>query len=269
MAEGHHRDLGAVFNQVPELYDRMRPTYPAELLADFAATAEIGQRSSIVEVGCGTGQATGALAALGCSVLAIEPGPAMFNMARQRLSSFASVQLEQATFEEWDDANRCFDALVAAASWHWVDQVVGWPKAHRVVRPGGWMALIGHVVVRQEGEPEMYAMTEDLHEQFAPGNPNWCHPPLEAEVRGTNAGWGPNTDPLGLFGETIVSWYPTEQWFDGTGLADFLRTNSMYRCLDSSVREPLLDAVAARVRTHLDDRVCRRYLAVMRIGQRT
>jgi hypothetical protein len=31
------RDLGQVFNEVPELYDRVRPAYPDELFADLVA----------------------------------------------------------------------------------------------------------------------------------------------------------------------------------------------------------------------------------------
>jgi hypothetical protein len=63
--------------------------------------------------------------------------------------------VETSTFEDWDGRGRRFDLLLAAASWHWVDPAVGWPKAHRVLRPGGWMALIGNVVVRRTGEPEV------------------------------------------------------------------------------------------------------------------
>jgi hypothetical protein len=146
---------------------------------------------------------------------------------------------------------------------------VGRRRAHEVLRPGGWTALLGHVVVRRPGEPEVYAETADLHEQFCPGNPDWGHPPLEDEVRSTDEGWGLVDDPGGLFGPTIVRWYPTVQWFDGEGFADHLRSLSLYRKLDRDVREPLLDAVAERIRTRMGDRVSRRYLSVLRVGQRT
>jgi hypothetical protein len=130
------------------------------------------------------------------------------------------------------------------------------------------MALLGHVVVRQPGEPEVYAETADLHERFCPGNPDWGHPPLEEDVRGTDGGWGLVDDPGGLFGPTIVRWYPTVQWFDGDGFADLLRSQSLYRRLGRDVREPLLDAIAERIRTRMGDRASRRYLSVLRVGQR-
>ena len=264
----HRRDLGRVFNEVPELYDRVRPGYPDELFADLVAITGMDERASVLEVGCGTGQATRSLAALGCTVTAIEPGADMAALARRRLAAFRNVEVEASTFEEWDDRGRHFDVLVAASSWHWVDPSIGWQRAHDVLRPAGWAALLGNVVVRRPGEPEVYAETADLHEQFCPGNPDWGHPPPEDDVRATDEGWGLVDDPGGLFGPTIVRWYPTVQWFDGNGFADHLRSLSLYRRLDRDVREPLLDAIAERIRTRMGDRASRRYLSVLRIGQR-
>jgi SAM-dependent methyltransferase len=264
------RDLGRVFDEVPELYDRVRPSYPDELFADLLAiTGMADNRSrSVLEVGCGTGQATRSLAALGCSVTAVEPGAGMAALARQRLADFGNVDVDRSTFEEWDDRGCRFDVLVAASAWHWVDPSVGWQRAHDTLRPGGWMALLGHVVVRRPGEPEVYAETADLHERFSPGNPGWCHPPLEDDVRTTDRGWGLVDGPRDLFGPPILRWYPTVQWFDGNGFADLLRSTSLYRRLEPGVREPLLDAIAERIRSRMGDRASRRYLSVLRVGQR-
>ena len=268
MAGADRRRLGRVFNEVPELYDRARPGYPDELFADLVAITGLDDRSSVLEVGCGTGQATRSLAALGCSVTAVELGTGMAAVARQRLAAFPNVEVETSSFEDWDDRGRRFDAVIAAAAWHWVDPSVGWRRAHDVLRPGGWMALIGNVVVRREGQPEAYAETADLHEHFVPGNPDWGHPPLEDEVRATDAGWGEVNDPGELFGPTIVRWYPTVQAFDGAGFADLLRSTSIYRKLDTDVRESLLEAIADRIRTRMDDHVSRHYLTVLRVGRR-
>lgn len=268
MAEADRRDLGRVFNEVPELYDRVRPSYPDELFADLVTITGMDKRSSVLEVGCGTGQATRSLAALGCSVTAVEPGAGMAALARQRLATFGNVEVETSTFETWDDDGRRFDVMVAASAWHWVDPSIGWRRAHDVLYPGGWVALLGNVVVRRPGEPEVYAETADLHERFSPGNPGWGHPPLEGDVRTTDEGWGLVDDPGGLFGPTVVRWYPTVQWFNGDGFADLLRSTSLYRRLDRDVREPLLDAIAERIRTRMGDRVSRRYLSVLRVGQR-
>ncbi|HWD56052.1 MAG TPA: class I SAM-dependent methyltransferase [Acidimicrobiales bacterium] len=269
MAGAQQNDLGRVFNDVAELYDRVRPTYPSELFGDLVAITGMNDRSSVLEVGCGTGQATRALAELGGSVTAVEPGHDMATLARRRVADLPNVEVETSSFEEWDDHGRRFDLLVAASSWHWVDPSVGWRRAHAVLRPEGWMALLGHVVVRRRGEREVYAQTADLHEQFSPGNSAWGDPPLEDEVRATDQGWGLVEDPGGLFAATIVRWYPTVQWFDGDGFADLLRSTSIYRKLRRDVREPLLSAIADRIRTQMGNRAARRYLSVLRCGQRT
>jgi SAM-dependent methyltransferase len=268
MAGANRRDPGRLFNEVPQLYDRVRPGYPDELFADLVTMTGMDERSSVLEVGCGTGQATRSLAALGCSVTAIEPGADMAALARRRVAAFGNVTVEESTFEEWDDRGRRFDVLVAASAWHWVDPSIGWPRAHDLLHRGGWMALLGNVVVRRPGEPEVYAETADLHERFCPGNPDWGHPPSEDEVRATGEGWGLVEDPGALFGPTIVRWYPMVQWFNGDGFADLLRSTSPYRRLDGDVREPLLDAIAERIRSRMGDRASRRYLSVLRIGRR-
>jgi SAM-dependent methyltransferase len=268
VASQDRRASGRLFDEVPELYDRVRPTYPDELFAELVAITGIHRGSSVLEVGCGTGQATRSLAALGFDLTAVEAGGGLAAVARQRLGGFDNVEVETSTFEEWDDRGRSFDLLLAAASWHWVDPALGWPKAHAVLRPRGWMALIGNVVVRRPGEPEVYAETADLHECYCPGNPDWGHPPLEDEVRETNEGWGLVEDPGPLFGPTSVRWYPVVQWFDGAGFADLLRSTSLYRRLEPEVREPLLKAIAERIRQRMGDRAPRRYLGVLRVGQR-
>ncbi len=263
------RSLGAVFNGVADVYDRVRPTYPDEMFHDLVAITGVDRESSILEIGCGTGQATQALAAIGCSVTAVEPGKALADLARRRVETFSNVEINTARFEDWDDRGRRFDLLVAAASWHWVDPSIGWRRAHNVLRPGGWLAVLGNVVVRRPGEVEVYAETSDRHERFCPGNPDWSDPPLEIEVRATSKGWGPpNEDREGWFGHTVVRWFPVVQWLDGEGFAALLRSTSLYQKLDDRVREPLLDAIAERIRTQLDDRVPRRYLGVLRAGQR-
>src|SRR5215469_8089785 len=109
MAGPNRRDLGRVFNEVPELYDRVRPGYPDELFADLVGVADIDNGSSLLEVGCGTGQATRSLATLGCPVTAIEPGTELAALARQRLAAFDNVDIEVSTFEDWDDRGRRFD----------------------------------------------------------------------------------------------------------------------------------------------------------------
>jgi SAM-dependent methyltransferase len=268
MANQDRNDLGRIFNEVPDIYDRVRPGYPAGLFADLAAITGLDGQSAVLEVGCGTGQATHALARRARSVTAVEPGAELAAAARRNLEALGNVEVETSTFEQWDRGGRRFDLLVAASSWHWVDPATGWRRAHAALRPHGWIALLGNVVVRRPGEPEVYAETADLHERYSPGNPEWGHPPLEDQASAAHAGWGAITGPGGLFGPPIARSYPAVQWLDGAGFADLLRSTSLYRKLDAGVREPLLDAIAERIRTRMGDRAARRYLSVLTVARR-
>src|ERR671933_454382 len=62
------RRLRTTFEEVPELYERARPLYPPELFDDLVAYAGLEAGSRVLEIGCGTGQATLPLAERGLAV---------------------------------------------------------------------------------------------------------------------------------------------------------------------------------------------------------
>ena len=135
---------GTRFETVAELYDRVRPGYPEPLLDSAFATAGIGPGAGVLEIGCGTGQLTGALVERGFRVRALDPGAGMLAAARRRVGG---VELVHARFEDADLPRGAFDAVVSASAFHWVDPAVGWRKAADVLRPGGAIVLLTHMFV--------------------------------------------------------------------------------------------------------------------------
>jgi SAM-dependent methyltransferase len=131
------RQVAESFGVDAERYDRARPRYPRALV-DRIVAASPGPK--VLDVGCGTGIAARQFQAAGCTVLGVDPDPRMADFARR-----TGVEAEVATFEAWDPAGRAFDTVVAGQSWHWVDPVAGAAKAARVLRPGGRLAVFGHV----------------------------------------------------------------------------------------------------------------------------
>lgn len=259
-----------------------RPAYPAKAFEDLSAIVGLGPESLVLEVGCGTGQATLPLALTGASVLAIEIGPSIAAIARRRLGAFPKVAVVTGAFEDWDPGTSRFDLLAAATSWHWIDPAMRWQKAYDLLNEGGWLAIIGHTVVRDPGKPEVFAETADIHERFAPGYPAWELPPTADEVMAVAAesagsiaalesalGRVPDgSSTAGRFRPPVIRWYQHEQWFDSKEYIEHVSTSSMYANLAAQVREPLLDAVAERIRTSMDDKVARRYLVALRLAQR-
>ena len=102
------------FDKIASLYDAARPDYSEALFGDIAGMADLAPDDAILEIGCGTGRATQGLARLGGPILALDPGPALLEVARARLADFANVRFAEATFEDWPLAPAAFK-LVAAA----------------------------------------------------------------------------------------------------------------------------------------------------------
>jgi SAM-dependent methyltransferase len=147
-------------------YDRARPGYPAALVARIAAASP---GPGVLDVGCGTGIAARQFQAAGCTVLGVEPDARMAQFARAR-----GLPVEVATFEAWDPGDRRFDAVTAAQSWHWVDPVAGAAKAARVLRPGGRLAIFGHVY---EPPAEVAKPLAAAYRRVAPDSPFANLPP--------------------------------------------------------------------------------------------
>ena len=118
-------------------YDRARPDYPAELVARVVAGSP---GPGFLDVGCGTGIEARQFRAAGCRVLGVDPDARMAAFARR-----GGIDVEVATFEDWEPAGRVFDAVVSGQAWHWVDPVAGPAKAAGVLRPGGLLAVFAHV----------------------------------------------------------------------------------------------------------------------------
>ncbi|MGW0063775.1 class I SAM-dependent methyltransferase [Streptosporangium sandarakinum] len=131
------RQMAESFGVDAQRYDQARPGYPDALVARIVAGSP---GPDVLDVGCGTGIAARQFQAAGCAVLGVEPDARMADLARAR-----GLRVEVATFEAWRPTGRTFDAVIAAQSWHWVDPVAGAAKAARVLRPGGRLAIFGHV----------------------------------------------------------------------------------------------------------------------------
>ena len=125
------------FGADAQRYDQARPGYPDALVARIVAGSP---GRDVLDVGCGTGIAARQFQTAGCVVLGVEPDARMAAFARAR-----GLQVEVAGFEAWQSADRKFDTVIAAQSWHWVDPIAGATKVARVLRPGGRLAIFGHV----------------------------------------------------------------------------------------------------------------------------
>ena len=93
--------------------------------------------ATVLDVGCGTGRVTEALASLvpRGRVLAFDASPEMVALAQARLGDRAEVWCQDVLELDLDGA---VDAVVSTAVLHWVpDHDRLWPRLGRALRPGG------------------------------------------------------------------------------------------------------------------------------------
>ncbi|HEV2901649.1 MAG TPA: class I SAM-dependent methyltransferase [Gaiellaceae bacterium] len=173
--------LGQAFDRVAEAYDAVRPSYPASLVDLAVDHGKLRPGSRVLEIGCGTGKLTELLVERGLHVDAVDPGPNMIEVARRRFSA-ADVTFHLGRFEDLDVPGRPFDAVFSATAFHWVDPSIGWLKAARNLKPGGVLALLSHVNVRDEQSRGLQDAFAALLGKHAPDVAAEWRPPMEFDT---------------------------------------------------------------------------------------
>lgn len=123
-------------------YEQARPSYPAaavELVVDVLGLAP-GHR--VLDLAAGTGKFTRLLAPSGADLVAVEPVPAMRD---ELVAQVPGVEALDGRAEELPLGGASVDAVVSAQAFHWFDAPRALAEVHRVLRPGGRLALVWNV----------------------------------------------------------------------------------------------------------------------------
>lgn len=250
------------FDEVTELYDRSRPGYPDPLFDDLISISAIAPGGRILEIGCGTGQATVPLARRGFRLLCLEPGPAMARVAREKLARFQGVEVIQSTFEESPIEAGAFSLVVSAQAFHWVAAEVRFTKAAAVLHASGSLAVVGNA-----GVSEQSPLREAIDAVYA------RHAPTLVGLAATR--WYSEDGPVpgllaasGCFGPVTWRRYPWSQTYSPSDYCDLLRTHSDHRMLARDQLEALLEEISEVIQSH-EGRIEVAYDAHLYLARRT
>jgi SAM-dependent methyltransferase len=127
------------FEAVAADYERHRPEYPEEALRWAAERFGLEPGARVLDIGAGTGKLTRGLVAAGLDVVAVEPGAPMLEQLR---TAVPEAEALSGAAESIPLPDVSVDAAFAGQAYHWFDHEVALPELHRVIRPGGGLALL-------------------------------------------------------------------------------------------------------------------------------
>jgi SAM-dependent methyltransferase len=238
-AQRHRRR--ATFDTVAEGYEAARPVAAAEVFDDLVEHARLKPGARLLEIGCGSGQATLPLAERGFAIVAVELGANLAELAQHKLAAFPDVEIVTASFEEWDPSGEVFDAVVSFNAFHWIDPDVRFTKTASVLRPGGSLGVFGSAFVVHDGADATWLEVVEDEASTAGFEPRHVNDLRDRSDDFTEGG---------CFSTVIRRTYLSELTYGSAEYVALLASMSTYRALPDDVRDELF----ARLRRRIDAR---------------
>ena len=144
----------------------------------IAATVSPGRAiGRALDVACGTGQSTRALAARAMEVIGADLSSEMLRHAPPPMAYV------QATAEELPFTASVFDLITVGHAFHWLDWRRFLAEASRVLRPGGWLAIYSsQFLARMVGNPDYERWEASEYSRRYPAPPRSEHRPTDSEA---------------------------------------------------------------------------------------
>ena len=123
-------------------YVRYRPSYPRAALELLQRRCGLAAGAVVADLGSGTGILTQLLLESGAEVIGVEPNDGMRAAAEHALAGNRRFRSVRGCAEASTLASGSVDLLVAGQAFHWFDVAGARREALRVLRPGGFGALL-------------------------------------------------------------------------------------------------------------------------------
>jgi SAM-dependent methyltransferase len=127
------------FETVAAEYERHRPEYPEEALRWAVEQLGLEPAARVLDMGAGTGKLTRGLVGFGFEVVAVEPGVPMLEQLR---AGVPEAEAHEGSAESIPLPDQSVGAAFAGQAFHWFDRARALPELHRVIKPGGGLALL-------------------------------------------------------------------------------------------------------------------------------
>lgn len=247
---GQPDDIRLSFNEAAEIYDEVRPSYPAELFDTLFEA--LPSQPEIVEVGPGTGQATKDLLARGATVHAIEIGAAMAATLRSKLPT-DRLRVSVAAFEDVSIPEADADAVFSATAYHWIGRAAQTDRPAHILRPGGVLAIVDLIQVDSPSDMGFFAAAQPIYERYGQGHTG---PPAPTRDR-VDPAIRPVLEADGRFDHVVVRRYDWDQTYSAGDYRKLMLSYSSTQMMDEADRIGLLDDMESFIQSDFGDRITR------------
>lgn len=126
----------------PELYIRFRLSYSPATFAYIAQRTGLSPSNRVLDLACGPGVVTKVLLKQAGLVWGLDQSMSMLRGAQGYLGSRGSLLLTQGNGEGMPFASGSFNLVTIGQAIHWFHLEKLYPELKRVLRPGGWLAVL-------------------------------------------------------------------------------------------------------------------------------
>ena len=130
------------FSDRVEAYLAGRPRYPAAIVDHLSNCGALPARGVVADIGVGTGLSAEPFLAAGHRVIGVEPNAPMRAAGMEYLVRFPAYSGHDGTADATCLDAASVDLVIAAQAFHWFDAARFRTESQRILRPGGWAALI-------------------------------------------------------------------------------------------------------------------------------
>jgi SAM-dependent methyltransferase len=252
------------FDRIAELYDRGRRQIPDHVFSDlFSQTGIEPSAANVLEIGCGTGQATLPLARRGCRVVALEMGANLARIASRKLAPFPRVAVINARFEDWPPAGQSFDIVFATNSWHWLDPQLRYSGAAAALRLGGVLAFTTAAHVFPSGFDPFFTEIQSCYEEIGEARMKWP-PPSPEEIEDSRN----EIERSGYFDHVRITRRIRIEEFTADEYIGLMATASDHRLMEPAKRERLFAGMRRLIAARPVGRIRKHSLTILHIARR-
>lgn len=159
------------FHHAAPHYLSGRPAYSPTLIRRVAQHAGLNGTQRLLDLGCGPGQLSLAFASWVASAVAIDPEPAMLEVAAQLGAGIApNIEYRQGSSYDLSPALGRFDLAVIGRAFHWMDRVDTLARLDAILSERGALALFNTAHLDDPLRP-WAAQYRDLLDRYANNDP--------------------------------------------------------------------------------------------------